>query len=215
MDDTQEAPAVVAPPSEPPAEAEEPKDIESRIAYLEAQNEGLKRVGALALVLVFILGGLFVYQVWNDLKGLATGGIVLHDDNKNGRVALTVSPQGSLAVVPINQLGGAPPLEQAQGDYSGIGIYDSIGRLRIILGVTPDDQPIVGVFGSDGKIQWGPVLPRAAAPVPGKTPGPGTPRVSPTPGQSGTPALSATPSASASPSASFSPSASPKPSGTP
>ena len=178
----------------PPAAVLTTLDLETRLQYLEVQNEGLKRVGALALALLLILGGLFVFQVWNDLKGIATGGVVFHDENKNSKVAMTVNSNGALALVPINQLGYAPQLEPVGGDFNGLGIYDSTGKLRIILGTNADDQPVVGIFGNDGKMVWSPLpqLPAGAATPGAKSKAPGaTPSASPT--ASVTPKATSTP----------------------
>ena len=172
------------------------QDLESRIAYLEAQNEGLKRVGGLALVLLLLTGGLFAYQVRNDLKGIATRGVVLHDERDVARFAVTVSPQGSLGVVPINPLGGAPQMMPMQGDMHGITVYDSQGRPRIVFGLTPEDQPVVGILGPDGQPVWTPAggprpaqappkgpaasaTPAAPAASPSKAPTPASPTASP------------------------------------
>lgn len=174
MEENNEKPIAAAEPT--------PSDLETRLQYLEAQNEGLKRVGALALALLLILGGLFVFQVWNDLKGIATGGLVLHDENKNSKVAMTVNSNGALALVPINQLGYAPPLEQVGGEFNGLGIYDSSGKLRIVLGTNIDDQPVVGIFGNDGKMVWSPLpqLPSGQPPKAAPNPGAKAPGATPT-----------------------------------
>ena len=174
-------------------------DLEARIQYLEAQNEGIKRVGALGLVLLLIIGGLFVFQVWTDLKGIATGGLVLHDDSRQGRVALTVPPQGGLALVPIDALRGAPGLKSVDGPpIEGLSIYDASGQLRIVIG-TCQDQPVMGIFNTDGRVIWS-ALPLEKPRTRKGTPTP-SPRVS-----TASPSATVSPSATASPSAPASPS---------
>ncbi len=154
--------------------------VESRLAYLEEQNAGLKRVGMLGLLLVLILGGIVVYQAWADLSGVTTTGIVFQDDRP--RNALLTSSGGHLALVPALPLGTLPELEQyKQMDFQGLGIYDSKGRVRILLGVNSSDQPVVGVIGDKGETVWSPLPMQAAPPTPGTPPTPGAPGTPATP----------------------------------
>lgn len=161
-------------------------DIEARVAYLEEQNAGLKRVGLLGLLLVLILGGVVVYQAWADLGGITTTGIVFQDDRP--RSALVTTASGHLALVPALPLGTLPELEQRQGlDFQGLGIYDTKGRVRFLLGVNSLDQPVVGIIGEKGETLWTPLQMQQAAPP--ATPGaPATPPAAPpTPGAPKTP----------------------------
>lgn len=157
--------------------------VEARLAYLEEQNAGLKRVGMLGLLLVLMLGGIVVYQAWADLSGVTTTGIVFQDERP--RQALVTSTGGHLALVPALPLGTLPQLEQYKDiDFQGLGIYDSKGRMRIMLGVNSQDQPVVGVIGEKGETVWSPIQVQAAPPPATST----TPGAPPTPGAPGTPA---------------------------
>ena len=177
--------------SETTAETPAPAlDMEARVAYLEAQNEGLKRSGLLGLLLVFVMGAVVVYQAWADLSGITTTGVVFQD-SRQPRSALLTSATGHLALVPALPLGTLPQLQTYKDmDFQGLGIYDSQGRVRILLGVDGHDQPVVGVISENGQTSWSP-LPKAAqgnsspVPPPGLTPGsPSTPPA----GVPGTPA---------------------------
>lgn len=165
------------------SETTAPADLESRLAYLESQNEGLKRVGLLGLLLVLILGGIVVYQAWADLSGVTTTGIVFQDE-RQPRNALLTSTAGHLALVPALPLGTLPELQSYNDmDFQGLGIYDSKGRVRILLGVNSQDVPMIGVIGEKGETVWTPLQLKTEAP-------PGTPATPapPTPGAPGTPA---------------------------
>ena len=156
----------------------ETTSFESRIAYLESQNEGLKRVGLLGLLLVLVLGGIVVYQAWADLGGVTTTGIVFQDGRQT-RAALVTTSGGHLALVPAGPLGNLPSLNTPPSmDFQGLAIYDSQGRVRILMGVTSADQPVVGVIGENGQTIWTPLqVPKSgSAPPPPAAPGtPGTP----------------------------------------
>ncbi len=133
------------------------KALEDRISYLEEQNAGLKRVGGLALALILLIGGLFVSQVWKDLRGLASGGLVFLNNERREVAALTVTPRGNVAVVPVN-FGGTPSLQLDHLPFNGIGIYDSQGRLRLLFGTTPDgDKAVVGCLNDAGQPIWTPL----------------------------------------------------------
>jgi hypothetical protein len=182
------------------------KALEDRIGYLEEQNAGLKRVGGLALALVLLIGGLFVSQVWKDLRGLASGGLVLLNNERREVAALTVTPRGNVAIVPVN-FGGTPSLQLDHIPFNGIGIYDSQGRLRLLFGTTPDgDKAVVGCLNDAGQPIWTPLADLKA----GKPQAAGTPLPGVKPGATATAAPSATPAPVASPSA-----VTPAPSATP
>lgn len=170
------------------------KALEDRINYLEEQNAGLKRVGGLALALILLIGGLFVSQVWKDLRGLASGGLVLLNNERREVAALTVTPRGNVAVVPVN-FGGTPSLQLDHLPFNGIGIYDSQGRLRLLFGTTPDgDKAVVGCLNDAGQPIWTPLADlKAPAVAPGQ-PAPGT---KPVPAPSGTPVSSGSPAPNA------------------
>lgn len=162
---------------------EQSLSLEERVAYLEDQNEGLKRVGLMGLVLILLLGGLLVHRTWADLQGITTEGVVLRDEN-GSRLALTTTPPGHLAVVSFDQLGALPQISHnVAAGLRGIAIYDSSGAPRVMLGVTQNDEPVVAVLDPDGSLNWTPLAGLAGEE--------GDPKASPTPGQ--TPAASPSP----------------------
>jgi hypothetical protein len=172
----------------------------ARVDHLESQNEGLKRVGALGLLLVLVLGGIVVHQTWADLSGISTGGVTLHDSDHEIKSALTLNGD-HVAVVPTNLMGTLPSLQSTQGlDLKGLGVYDSQGFLRIVIGVDSNDNPKFAVLDTSGRAVWVakpnvPPAPKGAAAKPGAAgaPAPGaTPAATP-------PAPVATPPAPSSP----------------
>ena len=173
----------------------------ARVDHLESQNEGLKRVGALGLLLVLILGGIVVHQTWSDLAGISTGGVALHDSEHDAKAAFTVSGD-HVALVPTNLMGALPALESTTGlDLKGLGIYDSQGNLRIVLGVDSNDNPKVAILDPSGRAIWVPIpnvpLQKNAAkprtPADSQTPGAPKPAQAapPTPGLTSAPATPA------------------------
>lgn len=152
--------------------------LEERIEYLEGQNEGLKRVGLLGLILIFIVGGLLIQNVYADMSGITTGGVVFREGDAN-RYALVMAPGGHLAYIPFDFTGNLPQLDpRPAGDLRGLAFYDSKGALRVMLGTTADDRPVLAVVNPDGTVQWTPLDAPAAAEEP---PSAETPTPTPTP----------------------------------
>ncbi len=154
-------------------------DINERLEYLEAQNEGLKRVGLLGLILVFILGGIVVYQSYADLNNVTTRGMVFLDES---RLHSTLFPHGEahLAMVPFNPNEQLPNVQgEVVKGLRGLCVYDTKGFPRVAIGVDGLDNPVVMVFNQDGSIQYSAVDPPenpdsqpTATPTPAATPTP-------------------------------------------
>lgn len=160
----------------------EKSDLVERIEYLEAQNEGLKRVGLLGLILVFILGGIVVYQSYADLNNVTTRGIVMMEGS---RLHTSLFPQGEahLALVPFNANEQLPNIDsKALEGLRGLAVYDTKGKARIAIGVDGLDNPILMIFGPDGSISYSALPPpdQQAAPTGEATPAP-TPAATATP----------------------------------
>lgn len=161
-------------------------ELIARIEQLEAQNYGLKRVGLIALVLLFVVGASLVYQTWAELGAVVTQGVILNDA-QGARYGLTVNPQGAVGVLTYRQ-GSLPTLSQMPEPVHGLAFYDSQGRVRIALGISPDnDQPRVVVYNEQGQRVWQAVdlapatPPPAASPTPAPPPAGGSPSPNPKP----------------------------------
>lgn len=116
-----------------PAEPATPLTLEERVAFLEAQNEGLKRVGMLGLVLVLLLGAILVHQTYSDLRSSTTRGLTLLTDKDELGGALTIDPKGRMQFLQavdgmMTQTTDLPP------DFKGFAFYDSGGTARILMG---------------------------------------------------------------------------------
>lgn len=150
--------------------SESAQSLEERIEYLEGQNEGLKRVGLLGLILLLVIGGLLIQNVYADMSGITTGGIVFREGDTN-RYALVMAPGGHLAYVPFDFAGNLPQIDaRPAGDLRGLAFYDSKGVLRVMLGTTADDRPVLAVLNPDGTLQWTPLDTQEAAPTPTPSP---------------------------------------------
>jgi len=123
-------------------EVQTPQTLEERIAYLETQNEGLKRVGGLALVLLILLGVLFVHQVHSDLKATTSQGFTLLDERKLPSVGIVTSRPGAFQILQGNNgILGLPRPDLPEG-FQGFGVYDSQGRPRLLSGEKPDGSSV-------------------------------------------------------------------------
>ncbi len=163
-----------------------PQTLEERVAYLEAQNEGIKKVGRAALILIAVIAIAVVSNTWSPLSGVTTKGIVLQDQSGTAKAALLVPASGHVALVPFNYLERLPVIQPGQkSDFSGLGVYDSQGRLRLIIGVDVDDNPILQVTDAQGKVIWSPsynkALPSSQKQDKAGLTGSSTPRPSSTP----------------------------------
>ncbi len=142
-------------------------ELVARIEHLEAQNYGLKRVGVIALVLLFIVGASLVYQTWAELGAVVTQGIILNDA-RGARYGFTVTPQGSVGVLTYRG-GSLSELKGSPEPVQGLVFYDSMGRPRIALGIGEGDQPRVVVYNENGQRVWQAV---DLAPAPAASPAP-------------------------------------------
>lgn len=154
-------------------------ELVARIEHLEAQNYGLKRVGVIALVLLFIVGASVVYQTWAELGAVVTQGVIL-SDAQGPRYGMTVTPQGSLGVLAYRG-GMLPGLAGAPEAIQGMTFYDSQGRARVAIGIGEGDQPRLVVFNENGQRIWQAVDLVAAPPPapPAASPSPAAPSPSP------------------------------------
>jgi hypothetical protein len=162
-------------------------ELVARIEHLEGQNYGLKRVGMISLVLLFIVGASLVYTTWAELGAVVTQAVILNDQ-QGPRYALTVNAQNALGVVSYRA--GVPPgLVKAPELVQGLVFYDSQGRVRIALGMSQEgDQPRLVVYDEGGKPVWQAVDLKAAAETPAASPSPAAPSPSPeAPGGSASP----------------------------
>lgn len=153
MEDTQTEDTAATVPAEPaPAAAETeaaptaaPASLEERVAYLEAQNEGLKRVGGLGLALVLLLGALLVYQTYSDLNMTSTRGITLLNNNNELTMAVTSDTGGRTQFIPA-RFGVLPNgTEDPPPNFEGYTFYDTQGKPRFMVGQNKDTQETVFV----------------------------------------------------------------------
>lgn len=158
-------------------------DLIERVEYLEAQNHALKRVGAIGLVLLFVVGACLVYQTWAELGAVVTQGLVLNDAS-GARYGMTVTPQGGLGLVNY-RAGQLAPLGRTAEDVNGLVLHDSQGRSRIVIGMSSDDQARLAIYDENGRLVWQALDLRMAAPpptAPVASPSPASPSPSPATG---------------------------------
>jgi hypothetical protein len=165
------------------ASENKPATIEERLAYLEEQNEGLKRVGKMLLGLCLLTSGLLVWTQMGSRSALYSEAVIL-GTGENPRGTLTTTPTGHLAFLFYDHLGILPPSPKFQAIpyLDGFAIYDRQGNPRIVIGVNDKDEAILDVVGPDGKVQFA-ARPRTAQPSPagGSTPAPAPPAGGSTP----------------------------------
>lgn len=132
--------------------------LEERIAELEADNAGMKKVGLLLVILTILIGALMVFKINEFHSQLTSGGLILSDEGGNPRAALTVfKPEqrnGHLGMLFYDNLGLLPP-EVDFGrtpDLDGMVFYDRKGRPRIILGVDNSEQAVLLMTAPDGRV---------------------------------------------------------------
>lgn len=138
--------------------AAEVKSLEERIAELEADNAGMKKVGLLLVVLTIVIGGLMVFKFHEVHSSLTSGSVILSDSDDTPRAAVTVfKPEertGHLGVVFYDNL-GLLPTEVDFGrtpDLDGMVFYDRKGRPRIIMGVDNSEQAVLMMTAPDGRV---------------------------------------------------------------
>lgn len=142
-----------------------PNDIESRLAFLEEQNEGLKRSGILLVVLVVLMGATMIYTNRSSAGAVNTEGLILSSLGRP-KSAITAMPTGHLGVV-FYDFNGELPKEvkyKAIPYLDGFAIYDRSGNPRILMGIDDRDNPILAVVSPDGKTLFNAVTPTTAAP---------------------------------------------------
>lgn len=169
--------------------------LQQRIEHLEAQNDGLKRVGGLGLALVLLLGVLLVQQVYSDLRSTSTKAItLLKTDTSELAVAITPDNKGRLQVLPA-KFGVLNPPQPLPEKFNGSAFYDSAGKLRMVIGEEGDGSTVFAVFDPVRGLVYHPLddlkpgsglppAPPAAPAAPGGKPAPATtplPRPSATP----------------------------------
>ncbi len=155
-------------------------DLIERVEYLEAQNHALKRVGAIGLVLLFVIGACLVYQTWAELGAVVTQGLVMNDAS-GPRYGMTVTPQGGLGLVTYRG-GQLAPLGRTAEELHGFVLYDSQGRSRIVMGLSSDDQARLAIYDENGQVVWQALDLKMAAPppsAPAASPSPAAPSPSP------------------------------------
>ena len=177
-----------APSTEEATEAPQ-LSLEDRVAFLEAQNEGLKRVGLLGLVLVMLLGAILVHQTYSDLKSSTTRGLTLLNEKDQLSGAITTDQQGRMQFFQARYGMLAPPADISD-DFHGFAFYDSNGVPRVLIGEGKDKETVFLVADPVRKKVFDPF-------ENAKVPTSSTPAASPTPvapsAASSTPAPQTTP----------------------
>lgn len=173
-----------------------PGTIEERLAYLEEQNEGLKRVGKMLLGLCLLTAGLLVWTQMGQRSSLYSEAVIF-GSSQNPRGTITTTPTGHLAYLFYDHLGILPPNPKfgAIPYLDGFVIYDRQGNPRIVIGVDDKDQAIFDVINASGQLQFSTRQAGDQAPVAGATPAPGgsSAKTPATPSAGTTPAAPSTP----------------------
>lgn len=172
-----------ATPTENQEEESTPLTIEERLAYLEAQNQGLKRVGVLGLVLVLLLGGLFVHQTYSDIQSTSTRGVTLLGNDNLLVGAITPDNQGRVQFLQARYGELRSPDALPEG-FVGYAFYDAEGRARLLIGENKDRHTIFLVQDPERGVAFDPLdtAPQATpTPASKATPAPATGQPSPSP----------------------------------
>ncbi len=164
-----------------PTSSAPPLSVEERIAFLEAQNEGMKRVGGLALVLILILGGIVVHNAYTDLQTVSTRGLVLMNDDNQLTAAWSADRQGRVMLLRGNY-GMLTPHEPLPDDFQGVAFYDSSGRPRLLVGEDRERRTVFTVLDPERKVAFNPFEGMPSPPRPQAEP-----KASPTPAKPSTP----------------------------
>lgn len=167
-------------------ESEQPMTIEERLAYLEEQNEGLKKVGKMLLALSLLTAGLLVWTQMGQRSAVYSEALILGSGD-TPRAALTTTQTNHLAWLFYDHMGILPPNPKfgAIPFLDGFAIYDRQGNPRVVIGINDKDQAVVDVLSAEGKVVFA-ANPNAAAPAAGGTPpaAPSAPAASTTPAPS-------------------------------
>ena len=160
----------------PEAAPAAPQTLDERVAYLEAQNEGLKRVGLLGLLLVLLLGGIIVYQTYGDLSSTTTRGLTLLNDKDQMSGAVTVDRQGRMLFLQASY-GVMAAAGDLPADFRGFTFFDAEGRPRVLMGEDKDkhtifmvNDPVRGLLFDPFEKVKPAVKPPVATPTPGAAP---------------------------------------------
>lgn len=151
--------------------------VEERLAFLEEQNEGLKRVGKMLLGLVLLIGVLLVWTQSSLHKALYSEAVILGTSDM-ARATLTTTPNNHIGLLFYDHLGILPPSPQfgAVPYLDGVVLYDKSGKPRIVMGVNDKDQSILDVLDGQGKLVYSAVpRPAPAAGANGAAPGQANP----------------------------------------
>ncbi len=175
----------VAPDAEVSAPPATPLSMEERVAYLEAQNEGLKRVGLLGLVLVLMLGAILVHQTYSDLRSSTTRAVTLLSDQDQLSSAITVDAQGRTQFLQA-RYGTMASATNLPDGFRGYAFYDSDGMPRVMIGETTEKHTVFQVLDPVRGVSFDPFEDVKSAPpakpAPDKAPAPqGSPSPQPTP----------------------------------
>ena len=166
-----------SPDPEAPAVPETPLSMDERVAYLEAQNAGLKRVGLLGLVLVLLLGAILVHQTYSDLRNTTTRAMTLLNDQDQLSGAVAIDPKGRMQFLQA-RYGSMAATTNLPDDFHGYAFYDSDGVPRVLIGETNEKATVFRVIDPVRGRAFDPFGEDQPASAPDKAP---VPKGSPTP----------------------------------
>jgi hypothetical protein len=152
--------------------------LEERVAYLEAQNQGLKRVGGLALLLLLIVGGLLVNKNQSDFTGSVSRNYTLVKDDNEVSAALTSDAQGRVQFVQA-KYGTMAGMQELPPGFQGYAFYDTAGQPLVLIGKNQAQETVFLVVDVNRQLTFNPFQGAPSAPA---TPMPGLPPTQPTPG---------------------------------
>jgi hypothetical protein len=159
----------------------QPLSMEERVAYLEAQNEGLKRVGLLGLVLILLLGAIVVHQTYSDLRSITTHDIAVLNSKDALAGVVTSDTQGRIQFLSA-RYGTLPPgTDNLPADFQGYVFYDSDGHPRMLLGENKDKATVFQVLDPTRGVAFEPLDPALSGPPPAPNGAAAKPPASPTP----------------------------------
>lgn len=174
-------------------EPDVPMTLEERLAYLEEQNEGLKRVGKMLLALGILTAGLLVWTQVGQRSSIYSEAVIL-GTGENPRGTLTTTPSNHLAFLFYDQFGILPPNPKfgTIPHLDGFAIYDRQGNPRVVIGVTEQNEAVIDILNAEGMLVE--ALGQRKMPAPGAAPAaPAAGTATPAPGQAPAPAPAATP----------------------
>lgn len=127
--------------------------LEERLAYLEEQNEGLKRVGMLLLGLCLLVGALLIYTQYQSRQSLYSENIII-GSSTTARSAFAPTASGHIAMLFYDAMGMLPPDPQLDtvANLDGLVLYDRLGRPRIVIGTNEEDEAIIDILNTEGKL---------------------------------------------------------------